>query len=145
MRIPLLLLAFSMTASVASAQTLAFTFSSTPLGPSDPGQAIASRTALRAWQDSVEVFAQQIVQRQTGWRVVIGAAGDAYAVSVALVPVAKPGYSAVAMSVAIQEPKRGLLSGWNFLTHYVAVVESAQAGAVTLVETTIAAIRNAHH
>lgn len=141
MRTALAIALLSLCATVASAQTLRLSFSGAPLGPTAPGQEIARRTALRAWQDSVEVFADEAARSHSGWRIVTGSARANYLVSIVAVPVAKPGYSGVAMAVVVMEP--GTLVNWKYLTHYVSVVESAQQAALSLVENTISAIGDA--
>jgi hypothetical protein len=137
-RTALLALAFPLIASLAQAQVLQLEFTGSPVNLTDAGQVIGRRIAMRAWQDSVEVFAEQAAQNETGWRVTTTGSGN-FLVSIVAVPVAKPGYSGVAMSVVVFQP--ATLVPWKYLSHFVSVVDSAEEAARSIVQTSIGLIR----
>lgn len=141
MRVMVVVAALGLLSSPALAQqrTLLVRIDNGGASTGNAGDVIARRGAMRAWQDSVEVYLERADMPQ-GWRLApAGASSASYLVSVVAIPISKPGFSAVAMAVAVMEP--GTLVAWKYVTHYVAVAESAEQAATVLASGTLNTLR----
>jgi hypothetical protein len=121
----------------AQAVPIRFSFDAASPATGDAGAVIARRQQMRAWQDTVEVYLEQ---GATAANVRLAAAGAPanYLVSIVAMPLPRPGINAMVMAVAVFEP--ATLSGWRYLSHYVAYDESAQDAATALLRQTVEAI-----
>lgn len=144
MRSATALLAIALIAPAAvSAQAVPVRFSFDGVQPAvgDVGTVIARRHQMRAWQDTVQVYLEQLAP---GANVsLVPERGQAsYRVSIVALPVTTvPTIDAVAMAVVLFEP--GALGGWKYLSHFVAFNTSAQDAAATLLRMTVEAINAA--
>lgn len=124
----------------AQAVPVRFSFDGVQPAVGDAATVIARRQQMRAWQDTVQVYLEQLAP---GANLSLAPErGPAnYRVSIVAMPVTLKGSDAVAMAVVIFEP--AVLSNWKYLTHYVAFSPSAQEAAAVLLRQTMDAINAA--
>ncbi len=137
------LLAFALLApNGLSAQAVPIRFSFDGVQPAvgDAGTVIARRQQMRAWQDTVQVYLEQYAPA-ANLTLAAERAPASYRVSIVALPVTMKGQDAVAMAVVVFEP--GALTGWKYVSHYVAFSTSAQEAATLLVRQTVESINTA--
>jgi len=121
----------------AQAVPIRFSFDPAPAAVGDAGTVIARRQQLRAWQDTVQVYLEQGAS-QANLRFVGPNDTANYKVSIAPLPINKPGANGVAMAVVIFEPAGS--SDWKYVAHFVAYNETARDAAVALLSQTVQSI-----
>lgn len=140
MRVAVLALALAALAGPVQAQqprTILVRFDGQATG-SDANDVIARRQAARAWQDSVQAYMEAMTI--AGWRLApTSATSGSFYASVVATPISKPGYSATAIGVVLMEP--AFTTSWKYVTHFVAVAESAQQAAALILEQSTESLR----
>lgn len=129
----------------AQAVPVRFTFDGIQPAIGDVGTVIARRQQMRAWQDTVQVYLEQLAPG-ANLALVPERGAVNYRISIVAMPVVNVGaIDAVAMAVVVFEP--GAFNTWKYLGHFVAFSTSAQEAATLLLRQAVESINSAraHH